>query len=133
MENGEEEEKTKTHFFSSHLLSSISPFFSLSLPLPLPLSLSQEAIIKSERNAKQLSSAEASERASRGEPVPPGGVVLDPGATVGDDIASLRAHTIKVLAEEAFVERVVYVPPEQEERGGDSGQKKEKEVKAKEK
>ena len=65
--------------------------------------------------------------------MPPGGVVLDPGATVGDDIASLRAHTIKVLAEEAFVERVVYVPPEQEERGGDSGQKKEKEVKAKEK
>jgi len=32
--------------------------------------------------------------------VPPGGVVPDPGAAVGDDIAALRAHTIKVLAEE---------------------------------
>lgn len=53
--------------------------------------------------------------------MPPGGVVPEPGAAIGDDIASLRAHTIKVLAEEAFVDRVVYVPPSQEGQGGGGG------------
>ena len=78
----------------------------------------QEAIVKSEVNAKQLSAAEASDRAHRGLPVPPGGVVPEPGAAVGDDIAALREHTIKILAEEAFVDRVVFVPPSWEQQGG---------------
>ena len=53
--------------------------------------------------------------------MPPGGVVPEPGAAVGDDIAALRQHTIKILAEEAFVDRVVYVPPPQEGGGGGGG------------
>ena len=39
-------------------------------------------------------------------------------AAVGDDIAALREHTIKILAEEAFVDRVVFVPPSWEQQGG---------------
>ena len=50
--------------------------------------------------------------------MPPGGVVPEPGAAVGDDIAALREHTIKILAEEAFVDRVVFVPPSWEQQGG---------------
>ena len=59
--------------------------------------------------------------------MPPGGVVPEPGASVGDDIASLREHTVKILAEEEFVDRVVYVPSSHKGKGG----KKEEEAKAK--
>lgn len=66
-------------------------------------------------------------------PVPPGGVIPEPGAAVGDDIAALRQHTIKVLAEEAFVDRVVYVPPSDEGMGGAGGEKGGKREEAKDK
>lgn len=56
--------------------------------------------MKAEINAKQVTPGEAVAMASRGEAVPPGGVIPEPGQPVGEDIAALREHTVRILAEE---------------------------------
>lgn len=67
------------------------------------LASDSEAAVKADINARQVTAGEAVEMRARGEAVPPGGVIPEPGQPVGEDIAALREHTVRVLAEEVRV------------------------------